>query len=457
MFCQLDSLRRCLPGRIRRALDELPATLDGTYERTLLDIDEQNWAYAHRLFQCITVASRPLRVEELAEFLAFDFDEGDNPRFEADWRPDDPNDAVLSTCSSLIAVVKVGDTTVVQFSHFSVKEFLTSTRITRGRVSRYYIPLEPAHLTIARACLIVLLSLDGSVNKGTVKNLPLAFYAARYWVCHTKFGNVSLHVQDAIQRIFDPTEPYFSAWAWLEDYDERRGRITEIPPTPRVPPLHVAARNDLADVAEWLITLRFQDPDTRLQDETPLYFASDRGNLMIAQRLIEHGADVNADCGVGWRALHVASDKGRLEIMHLLVDRSADINAQTSTGRTPLLLAAEEGYLEAVRFLLENGADPNVWGNATTPLSRALERDHSKIVQLLLKYGADINTQDSLGQTPLHWASSSGDQKTVRQLLELGANMRARNGEGETPLQVASAENRQDTVDLLVQYGAESS
>ncbi|KAH8994004.1 hypothetical protein EDB92DRAFT_350268 [Lactarius akahatsu] len=133
VFCQLDKLRRCLPSRIRRALEELPSTLDATYERTLLDIDEENWAFAHRLFQCITVASRPLRVEELAEFLAFDFDDGDNnPNFDADWRPEDPDHAVLSTCSSLISVVNVGNTTVVQFSHFSVKEFLTSTRVARG-------------------------------------------------------------------------------------------------------------------------------------------------------------------------------------------------------------------------------------------------------------------------------------------------------------------------------------
>ncbi|KAI9461272.1 hypothetical protein BJY52DRAFT_1117315 [Lactarius psammicola] len=50
VFCQLDKLRRCLPGRIRRALDELPSTLGVTYKRTLLDINEENWAYAYRLF-----------------------------------------------------------------------------------------------------------------------------------------------------------------------------------------------------------------------------------------------------------------------------------------------------------------------------------------------------------------------------------------------------------------------
>lgn len=33
VFCQLDKLRRCLSPRIRQALDELPETLDETYER----------------------------------------------------------------------------------------------------------------------------------------------------------------------------------------------------------------------------------------------------------------------------------------------------------------------------------------------------------------------------------------------------------------------------------------
>ncbi|KAI0292985.1 hypothetical protein B0F90DRAFT_193652 [Multifurca ochricompacta] len=117
VYCQLDKLRRCLPGRIRRALEELPGTLDETYERTLQDIDDENWAYAHRLLQCVTVASRPLRVEELAEFLAFDFDDEEIPIFEADWRPENAGDAVLSTCSSLLAVVNADGSQQEDVSH----------------------------------------------------------------------------------------------------------------------------------------------------------------------------------------------------------------------------------------------------------------------------------------------------------------------------------------------------
>ena len=51
------------------------------------DIGDQNWDCAHRLFQCVAAASRPLRVKELAEFLAFDFETRSTPTFLADWRP----------------------------------------------------------------------------------------------------------------------------------------------------------------------------------------------------------------------------------------------------------------------------------------------------------------------------------------------------------------------------------
>ena len=112
-------LRRCFPACIRRALYELPETLDETYARALKEIDKSNWEYAHRLFQCVTAASRPFRVEELAEFLAFDFDSGPTPAFLADWRPEDPTHTVLSTCSSLLAVVDDEPTQLSPFSWLS--------------------------------------------------------------------------------------------------------------------------------------------------------------------------------------------------------------------------------------------------------------------------------------------------------------------------------------------------
>ncbi|KAH9162961.1 hypothetical protein EDB89DRAFT_604954 [Lactarius sanguifluus] len=81
--CQLDALRRSLPINIRRVLEQLPEQLNATYENALDRIDEENWEHAHRIFQCLTVASRPFRDEELCEFLMFDFSgcPGSIPKF----------------------------------------------------------------------------------------------------------------------------------------------------------------------------------------------------------------------------------------------------------------------------------------------------------------------------------------------------------------------------------------
>ncbi|KAN0118204.1 hypothetical protein V8E52_005465, partial [Russula decolorans] len=186
-FCQLEALRHCLAPRVRNMLKELPETLDETYERILRDINKANWDLAHRLLQCLTVAVRPLRVAELAEVLAVDFGTaycGGTSKLNTDWRWEDQEGAFLSTCSSLISVVDEYGRQVVQFSHYSVKEFLTSSRITGSSsdVSRFNILLEPAHTILAKACLIVLLRL-GEVDEDNVQDkFPLARYAPEHWV-----------------------------------------------------------------------------------------------------------------------------------------------------------------------------------------------------------------------------------------------------------------------------------
>jgi hypothetical protein len=123
-------LRHCLPPSVRRTLEELPESLDGTYERILNEIKKPNRDHARRLLQCLVVAIRPLRVTELAEVLAVDFNDADGiPKLNAHWRWEDQEQALLSSCSSLIAIVDAEDSPVVQFSHFSVKVFLTSSRL----------------------------------------------------------------------------------------------------------------------------------------------------------------------------------------------------------------------------------------------------------------------------------------------------------------------------------------
>src|SRR5260370_20764798 len=158
VFCQLEALRHCFPPNLRQFLNELPESLDETYERILRGINKAQKDNACRLLQCLTVAVRPLRVEELAELLAFDFQatsSGGIPKLKEDWRWDDQEEAVLSTCSSLITIFHNDDSRVVQFSHFSVKEYLTSPRLAQshGDVSRFHIDLDASHTIMSHASL----------------------------------------------------------------------------------------------------------------------------------------------------------------------------------------------------------------------------------------------------------------------------------------------------------------
>src|SRR6266702_4756743 len=108
-----------------------------------------------------------------------------------------------------------------QFSHLSVKEFLTSDRLAAvGDISFHHIMLEPAHTILAQACLGVLLGLDDSTRETSVQRFPLAEYAARHWVDHSLFENVSLRIKVGMENLFDPEKPHFSRWTRIHDMDD---------------------------------------------------------------------------------------------------------------------------------------------------------------------------------------------------------------------------------------------
>lgn len=82
---------------------------------TLRTVDKVRRQFEHRLFQCITVSIRPLRIEVLAEILAVRFDAGAPAQFKTGCRLGNAEEAVLFACSSLITII-VEASKVVQFT-----------------------------------------------------------------------------------------------------------------------------------------------------------------------------------------------------------------------------------------------------------------------------------------------------------------------------------------------------
>ena len=462
VFCQLDTLRRCHPGRIRSTLEALPGTLDETYEQALESIEDEQWDYAHLLFQCITVASRPLRVQELAEFLAIDFggDQKTDLKFVEEWRHEDPKSAILSTCSSLITVVEDSGFQIVQFSHFSVKEFLTSNRLSEAKpsISRYFIALEPAHTIVAQACLRLLLQLKGD-RQEISSRWPLADYSAQHWVGHAQFEDVSSHVRGAMESLFDPNEPYFALWVSMWDVDESwyTGRNLLTFEKLTATSLYYAALCGFHEVVEWLITHRQRDVDAwGGRRATPLHAASTQRRAKVLQVLLDHGASVNCKGNSDHTPLHAAAKEGHSEIARLLLNHGADVNAKNANHKTPLLRAAKRGCLEVVRALILRSADVQARDkDGQTALHLAAMMGHSEVATLLLERGgARVNAENAKEKTPLLLAAEEGHSQVAHALLKRNAYVQAQDEDGQTALHLAATMGHSETVTLLLKHGA---
>jgi ankyrin repeat protein len=447
-------------------LEELPETLDETYERILRGINKANRDLAHRLLQCLTVAVRPLRVAELAEVLAIDFGTGSREgtsKLNTDWRWEDQQEAVLSTCSSLISVVDEGGAQVVQFSHFSVKEFLTSSRIggSSADVSRFHIPLEPAHTILVKACLGVLLRLGELVDEDNVKDkFPLARYAAEHWVEHARFESVTSQIREGMEELFDPDKPYFVAWLQVHNIDTGARHPSFLSnfakKSETATPLYYAALCGFYDLAEQLITTRPQQVNTTGGCYvSPLGAALSGGHLKIAQLLYERGADVDVKGSDDRTPLYGASWFGHLEIVQWLLSRSANPNVWVIGDFTPLHEAAGSGHVEVCRLLLQYKADIDAQGESEkTPLKSASDRGHVNVARLLLEHGADVNAQDRSHNTPLLGAVTYGRLEVVRLLVEHGANIDVEDNKGRTAFQVASKSKHHDIARFLSDHGS---
>ena len=428
VYCQLDKLRRGFPASIRSALEQLPESLDELYKHALRRIEKPKRKFAHRLFECLTVAARPLRVEELAAVLEIPFGSvsGSNTLSDAE-------EAVLFACSSLITVIDAAcGSRVVQFSHFSVEEFLTSDRLAEERdLSFYRITPQKANTTFAKTCLSVLFNLDNENDSKRIQDFPLANYASQHWFVHCRrLENMPEDIHEDTLRLFDQEKHHFSTWVRLYDMDDPSGTTM-----PTGCPLYYAVIGNF----HWLVgnLAASQGADERGgYYETPLFAAFSLENVEIASSLLQHGADANILTSEGASVLHYASQNGDEEFVWLLLNHNADVNLPNAEGQTPLGLSSAHGHLEICDLLVQAGANVNARDdNGRTALWNASHSGHLNIVQYLIDNGADVNSPDSHGRSQLQstWSQDHHDDVDTKLLLDRGVVLGLRNADENIP------------------------
>jgi len=138
-------------------------------------------------------------------------------------------------------------------------------------------------------------------------------------------------------------------------------------------------------------------------------------------------------------------------LVNKLIDAGVDVDIQDRTGYSPLYLASTYGYDGLVEKLIDAGANVDIQKKGgSTPLHIASLKGFNEIVQKLINAGADVNIEDSKGRTALHFASREGLNEIVQKLINAGANVDIQNRKGMTPLHYAYYKGFNEIVKTLI-------
>ncbi|CAJ0957317.1 unnamed protein product [Ranitomeya imitator] len=124
--------------------------------------------------------------------------------------------------------------------------------------------------------------------------------------------------------------------------------------------LDAAKRGCVARVKKLCTLENVNCRDTQGRHSTPLHLAAGYNNLEVAEYLLQHGADVNAQDKGGLIPLHNAASYGHVDVAALLIKFNACVNATDKWAFTPLHEAAQKGRTQLCALLLAHGADPTL-------------------------------------------------------------------------------------------------
>jgi hypothetical protein len=434
--CQIDALQRlkCERDVVKKALANLPKTLDETYDRIFLTIPEGEHPFVHHALQWIYYHNELYRGEGIpcavllqgvgkstAELTA-----NQNERFY-------DNETLRELCGCLInitpgnstdALGKTRTVFVVSFAHYTVREYLDSTRIPKN---------STVYLTACK------------------ENLKQNFMEITFLEAHHieqndlwKGGTASNNSCDVVDAI----EEDFNVYCVVSALILLRERPLEIsqqdtlctlaidlldPSKPHFQILnatarHIEASTNLFSEREWFCEGQFWnvmwDPYPNDTDAVHLlnlllltHFSSEC--LVFAKKFLQ-GKDtkdfLQTRLTLTMDVWHVVSERDTenyifdgsiIEVFAQLAFEWADVFElllEYGTGlfdpSRVLLLFIGRHYIDLeneysryrqVERLLELGADPNMIGYQVTPLQIAVVSWDFKSVSTLLKAGADPN------------------------------------------------------------------
>ncbi|KAF8218600.1 hypothetical protein L208DRAFT_1482283, partial [Tricholoma matsutake] len=261
---QLSALNKCNNSdEVTMQLESLPPDLNQSYQQFFAKLHPGYHDIVLTIMQWLAFSKVPLSMDQICEAVAIiKVGEGQHPKYHPGkkWN----RLSVTEVCADLVTVMDGN----IKLAHFTVKEYLVTVQAKFSE--------EDASCLIAESCLGYLLQFTahGSLNYVNIHNFQLAGYAAKYWVQHARDAEQrkSGMMNKLIGDLFQPDGATFVTWIQLWD------------------PENPWSRADFE----------------RRPGGSPLHVASFLGLFCQVQRMIENGADVNAQ-GENGNALQAAS------------------------------------------------------------------------------------------------------------------------------------------------------
>ncbi|TGO43925.1 hypothetical protein BCON_0717g00010 [Botryotinia convoluta] len=493
---QLESSKRYRTvSAIRNGLNQLPSSLDVFYERALHEIPEDDQYYVKIALQWIAYSVRSLTVLELSEVVVVQTEYF--PYLEEDKRLRCEGDSftlvnMIPSTFVTIYIQKLEDITstlkeksYIQFAHYSVQEFLQSSRTSNGPVKEYHLQELNGLESIAIRCIAYLLH-AGSFFKHPYSGIldvydrfPLIYHAALCWTYYIQrletqsndSFNLVGHLRTLVSLLISgnqATSNNHDAWKISQiickdarkkiPYSARMLALAQDPleieldSSISVPcPLSWASHHGLISLVELLLSdtlcdIGPSDESREFNLGTPLHAAAAGWYFSerIVTLLLAAGMNPN-NSGGEWRyPLVAATHKNQLEICKLLCKGGARLDPGWSVrGETALQVACRKGHVDICEYLLEQGANIENLGfadknesrgithnianlafadSSMTPLLLASKYRKSAVIEILLASGADVEAVYD-AHTPLQYASRAHDVQACRLLLNSGSDV----------------------------------
>jgi hypothetical protein len=423
---------KCEHTVVRRALKNLPKTLDETYERIFLSIPQEQRIFIHHMFRWMAYfverGSTPpwTLLVEAARTTAAKFDVNVN----------DIHYDILTIqelCGGLISFRRHSEgqfslrahlAVRIYFAHYTVREYLASKRIADGPVSHFAICSDKLHEEIWRAMFLHLLAIPAddfdafrfeSLAPFGLEDDFTIFCVKETWKMLINppsqlLSDVTLF--NLSVSLLDVSKPHFAAFCSLLDVHFRGNGILQNEIFWNVHWIHPPIRVEASIFLNQLLTSAHGSGAFELAEK----YLRTTDKKVLFQTNLDFRAQSNIDAAFVWRRKFPKF----LRFNGTIVDFIAQVPGSRFRGQLKMLLKHGEGLydrskglLSAVvshldhcdhegdatpcsgfcplRYLIEAGADPNGTGYHTRPLQITVHKQDYEGTKALLEAGANPN------------------------------------------------------------------